>query len=227
MKKAIIFDMDWVLILSEEMNRKIYKDVCSSHRHPLSNEDYDTFFAWTRTLEAFEKYTSSKWKKDLSLAKQMVKEFREVKREILFNKLTDYVFLREGTHELLSKLKKEFKLAIWTSTIKEFTDQIVDTLNIRKYFDVIVTGEDVTKSKPNPEVYEITAQKLWSKTSDILVFEDAENGIEAAKNAKMLCIEVKNEWFREQSELKAEYVISKFSEVTPKLINSLFDLVSG
>lgn len=223
MKKALIFDMDWVLILSEDMNCKIYKDVCTNNWFKLSDISYDNFFAWTKTLEAFSSFLIYKWKKDSLLAKQMVEEFRKVKRDILFNQLTDYIFLRDGTHEMLSNLKKEFKLAIGTSTIKEFTDQIIDALDIRKYFDVIITWEDVTKGKPNPGVYQITAKKLWSINTDCLVFEDAKNGIEAAKNAGMLCIEVKNSWFKKENDSKADYIITNFNEITPKLVNNLFN----
>jgi beta-phosphoglucomutase-like phosphatase (HAD superfamily) len=61
------------------------------------------------------------------------------------------------------------------------------------YFDVVITAEDVKKGKPDPEVFTTAAQRLSVKPSECIVFEDAVNGVKAAKNAQMKCIALHSE----------------------------------
>lgn len=219
--KAIIFDMDGVLILTEKMHHEVYGKVCKQHGYVLSHEDYNKYFAGKRTIEAFEGFLKSKGE-DISLGPTMVKEFRAIKRDILLNKLEQFVILRKGTYDMLARLKSDYKLAIATSTIKEFTDIIIDGLNLRRYFDIIVTAENVSKGKPDPQVYLVTAKKLKAEIKDCIVLEDAENGIESAKNAKMLCIAIKDKSLGKRNLSKADYTIEDFKELTPELIENLF-----
>jgi len=83
---------------------------------------------------------------------------------------------------------KGIKMAIGSAAIPFNIDFVLDNLNIRKYFPVIVSAEDVALSKPHPETFTKGAELLKVEYAKCLVFEDAPKGIEAAQNAGMQSI---------------------------------------
>jgi beta-phosphoglucomutase family hydrolase len=211
--KAVIFDMDGVLVLTEKMHYSLYKDVLKKHGFSLTPAEYATYFAGKRTKEAFESYLHKH--SYLESSDSLVKKFRSLKRDILFNALKEYVELRKDTASLLIDLKKKYALAIATSTIKEFTNIIVTSFNINQYFTVIVYAEDVAHGKPDPEVYLTAAKRLGISPSDCIVIEDAQNGVDAAKNAGMKCVSI-----GPSSLQHADYHVTNFKELQ-KLLHSI------
>ena len=91
-----------------------------------------------------------------------------------------------GLMELLIEAKKNnIKMAIGSAAIMFNIDFVLDGLNIRDYFDAIVSADDVSKSKPDPETYLKCASQLGVTPADCLVFEDVPKGVESAYNAGM------------------------------------------
>jgi HAD superfamily hydrolase (TIGR01509 family) len=94
--------------------------------------------------------------------------------------------LIDGLEEFLEKAYQSgIKMAIGSAAIPFNINFILDNLNLRKYFPVIVSADDVTKSKPDPETFTKGADILEVEYHKCLVFEDAPKGVEAAKNAGM------------------------------------------
>ena len=94
-----------------------------------------------------------------------------------------------GLETLLKQSKHAgIRMAIGSAANQSNIDFVLDGLDIRHYFDVIVSADDVTHSKPDPETYIKCAGRLGMDPDDCLVFEDAPKGVEAAKNAHMDCI---------------------------------------
>ena len=83
---------------------------------------------------------------------------------------------------------KGMKMAIGSAAMAFNIDFVLDGLKIRDYFDVIVSADDVTHSKPDPETYDKCASQLNLTARDCLVFEDAPKGAESAQRATMDCI---------------------------------------
>lgn len=91
-----------------------------------------------------------------------------------------------GLMELLIEAKKnKIKMAIGSAAIMFNIDFVLDGLDIRDYFDVIVSADDVKKSKPDPETYLKCASLLGIPAAECLVFEDVPKGVESAYNAGM------------------------------------------
>ena len=117
----------------------------------------------------------------------------EQKKEIEDNKEATYrkeyrPFLKliAGLDEFLAAAKKEnIKMAIGSAAIKLNVDFVLDDLNIRHYFDAIVSADDVHKSKPDAETYLKCAKALNVPPHECLVFEDVPKGVESAANAGM------------------------------------------
>lgn len=97
--------------------------------------------------------------------------------------------LINGLDQFLEKAKQHhIKMAIGSAAIMFNIDFVLDGLNIRHYFDAIVSADDVVFSKPDPETFIKCADKLGVQYNNCIVFEDAPKGVEAAANAGMKCM---------------------------------------
>jgi HAD superfamily hydrolase (TIGR01509 family) len=122
-----------------------------------------------------------KTKMSFEKEKQYQKEFRP------------HLKLIDGLEEFLKSAQAAgIKLGIGSAAIMFNIDFVLDGLGIRKYFDAVVSADDVSKSKPNPETWLKCAKKLRLKSSDCLVFEDSPKGAESALNAGMKAIVITN-----------------------------------
>ncbi len=214
--KAVIFDMDGVLILTEELHFKLFRDSSAKFGIILTKENYVKFFAGRTSREGFEDFLKS-INKDAALAEKIIPDFRKVKKDILKNKIEEYVPLRRNTKKFLKTLKsKGYKLGIGTSTVRKFTDNTIKQLGIEKYFDATVAGDEVEIGKSDPEIYLKVAEKLKARPNGCVVIEDAPLGIKAAKNAGMKCIAIRNEGF-ELDLSAADKIVDSFEEVEKEL----------
>jgi HAD superfamily hydrolase (TIGR01509 family) len=136
------------------------------------------------------------------------------KEEILFRLLYQETRPTKGVIKLLQRLKKRgIKLAIGSSSHKRLITHVLERLNIKTLFDSIVSAEDITNSKPNPEIFLKSAEKLAVSPAECCVVEDAALGIEAAKRAGMKCIGYRNPNSGDQDLSKADISIDDFSRL--------------
>ena len=100
-----------------------------------------------------------------------------------------YLKLISGLDELLAAAKKQnIKMAIGSAAMMLNIDFVLDNLNIRHYFDAIISADDVVKSKPDAETYLKCAAALNVEPQQCLVFEDVPKGVESAANAGMRAV---------------------------------------
>ncbi|MBQ1509017.1 MAG: HAD-IA family hydrolase, partial [Erysipelotrichaceae bacterium] len=98
--------------------------------------------------------------------------------------LSEGVPKRPGTDELLAYLKeKGITMAVATSTHRDNALIMLEKAGIGDYFDLVVCGDDVSRSKPNPDIYLKVAEAYPYEKEDMVIFEDAHNGARAAINA--------------------------------------------
>ena len=117
----------------------------------------------------------------------------EEKTEMSFAKETAYqkafkphLKLIDGLDEFLERAyQQKIQMAIGSAAIMFNIDFVLDGLNIRKYFSAIISADDVTRSKPDPETYLKCAEAMHLSPKDCIVFEDAPKGVESAFNAGM------------------------------------------
>ena len=105
------------------------------------------------------------------------------------NVFRPHLKLINGLNELMERAsKKGISMAIGSAAIMYNIDFVLDGLNIRHYISAIVSADDVTVSKPDPETYLKCAELLGKNPDECIVFEDSPKGVEAAANAKMQCV---------------------------------------
>ena len=94
--------------------------------------------------------------------------------------------------------------------------------NIRDYFDLVITGDQITKGKPDPESYLLASRKLEVNPSECVVFEDAPNGILAGKNAAMKVIAIPSQFVKgDETFSKADLVLDSLEELTLEKIKAV------
>ncbi len=207
MIKAVIFDMDGVLINSQETHYKA--DIKAIKEVGF---DVDLSFvmkgAGTSTFERF-----SKWKNELGYKKDVkeVSERREeIMKELLINDGVDGV---DGAKELLIDIKKNnIKTAVASSSSYELIYTVIDALGERELFDKILSGEDVENGKPAPDVFLKAAEILGVKPSECIVIEDSTNGVKAGVAAGMKVLGYINPTSGEQDLSKASCITDDFKK---------------
>ena len=128
--------------------------------------------------------------------------------------------LIDGLDQFLERLAaRKYLLAIGTAAPIENIDFVLDTLDIRKYFSTVVGPDDVSKSKPDPEVFLKAAERIKVDPKDCLVFEDVPKGIEAARHAGMDAIGITS--YHTRDELMNSNVIGIINDYNDPLIREL------
>ncbi len=111
------------------------------------------------------------------------------KERVYQSEFRPHLSLVNGLHDFMDfYYDKGIKMAIGSAAIMFNIDFVLDGLNIRRYFDALVSADDVAYSKPHPETWIKAAHLLQMKPEDCLVFEDNPNGVEAARQAGMKAI---------------------------------------
>ena len=130
--------------------------------------------------------------------------------------------LINGLDEFLAKASKEhIPMAIGSAAILFNIDFVLDGLNIRHYFPIVVAAENVTISKPDPETYTKCADQIGIDYKNCVVFEDAPKGVEAAQNAGMPCVVLTTMHTKEEFS-KYNNIVCFVSDYTDSQLNQLF-----
>ena len=130
----------------------------------------------------------------------------------------------DGALELLTNLHGTMRIALASSSYRDAVDGVLAGLNIANFFEVIVSGLDVARVKPAPEIFLKAADLLGVAPAHCLVLEDAEKGIIAAHRAGMRSVAIPNDYTRHHDFSKATRICNSLTEITPELLRSLDDL---
>ncbi|AAD36329.1 MULTISPECIES: HAD family hydrolase [Thermotoga] len=175
--EAVIFDMDGVLMDTEPLYFEAYRRVAESYGKPYTEDLHRRIMGVPEReglpilMEALEiKDSLENFKKRVHEEKKRV--FSELLKE------------NPGVREALEFVKsKRIKLALATSTPQREALERLRRLDLEKYFDVMVFGDQVKNGKPDPEIYLLVLERLNVVPEKVVVFEDSKSGVEAAKSA--------------------------------------------
>lgn len=183
-KKSFLFDLNgtmindmefhievWHDVLNNDLNAKLSREEVRSHMYGRNQELLTRVFGSGRfTIEEADAISYNK----------------EVKYQALYKPHLD---LLPGLFTFLKRAKENnIKMAIGSAASIFNIDFALDNLNVRHYFNFVVSGDDVTDSKPHPETYLKGAKYLQVEPQSCIVFEDAPKGVESAMNAGMKCV---------------------------------------
>jgi beta-phosphoglucomutase family hydrolase len=204
-KRAVIWDLDGTLIDSSAYHWEAWQTVMAAERFTLTYEQFvadfgkrnDEILRGRLGADLAEREISR-----ISLAKE--EKYRELVR-------VKGLELLAGVRFWLEKLKSSgWMQALGTSAPMGNIDAVFAALEIERYFDAIISSEEVKRGKPHPDVFLAAAEKMGLAPQNCIVIEDAPAGIEAAHRAGMKAIGVKTT----HPDLRADWVVRRLDELS-------------
>lgn len=216
MIRAVIFDMDGVLIDSQPMHYLGDQRTLAAYGVDASVSEMEAYAGTTN------KYRFSLFKEKYHLSEDidaMIAKRESIMIDIVMS--SDAVPVK-GIAALLRDIRKHgLKTAVASSSSYPFIYAVLRKLDIEKYFDLIFSGESVPNGKPAPDVFLEACKKLNEQPDTCIVVEDSSNGVLAARRAGMTCIGYQNPTSGEQDLSKATIVIDDFSKINTDYILSI------
>lgn len=207
--RAVIFDMDGVLVDSEPFHVQNEKRMFHKLGLDISDEEHSRYMGTA---------TDVMWKQiitERNLPLDVAETTRQtIQQEIPYFRSLEKIEPMPGLVNLLEKLQESgIPMAVASSSDKAIIDIILEKSGLRKYFSHFISSGEIGKSKPAPDVFLHAAGLLGVPPENCLVFEDSTNGIKAAKAAGMYCIAYNGGDSGHQDQMQADHRISDFNEL--------------
>ncbi|MDK2807498.1 MAG: hypothetical protein PWP24_229 [Clostridiales bacterium] len=220
MIEAVVFDMDGLLIDSEYITFLAYQKVSKDKGITFDMDFY-------RTLLGRNADTVKKRLETYMGTRELAEETMETVLQIVEKRIeTQGIPLKRGAAELIAYLKGQgIKMAVATSSNRSRATVALTKCAILQYFDVVVCGNEVTKSKPDPEIFLTAIKRLGTDSVHTIVLEDSENGIIGAHAGGIPCIHVPD--LQEPSKIikdRADYVAKDLLEVKAYMASRYFSI---
>lgn len=206
MIKAVIFDMDGLMIDSEMLHFKAYQHVLAKVGIEFAQDGY--WQVWGSDKEMCERLVKGY---NLRIAPE---ELLKMKNNFFRTILIHNVIPKKGLFSLLEKLKSaNYLLAVASGSQREEIEGILANLNISHYFSTVVSAESVERGKPAPDSFLFAAKKLGIAPDNCLVLEDSPRGVLAAKKAGMTCFAVPSQKPKKEDFAKADKTLKSLENV--------------
>jgi beta-phosphoglucomutase len=217
MLQAVIFDLDGVIVDSHSAHRQAWKTFLRSVGKDASDEQLEF------VLEGHKRETILRhFLGDLS--QDQVKHYG-ARKEALFKDAAPELKTVAGLQEFLTQCEDSgLQLALASSASRRRAEYILDHLDLKRRFRVVLTGDDVDQGKPDPAIFHLAARGLNSDPASVLVCEDAVCGVEAAKSAGMKCLAIAaNGRGPLLKKAGADRIVPDFTGVDLEELRQLFD----
>lgn len=217
MIKAVILDMDGLIIDSEPIHSKAFEAILKEYGHEA---EYDEF----GMVQVAGLKTKASWMQ--LLEKYPIVEDLEIlvdkKRKYYWEILKLEIKPMPGLLDLIRLAKdKELKTAIASNSNLKMIELVLDELRIKSEFDIIISGDFVEKAKPHPEIYLTAAKELEIDPKDCLALEDSAIGVTAASAAGMKVIAVPTSVTRTEDFSKALLIVSSLEDINWDILSEV------
>jgi HAD superfamily hydrolase (TIGR01509 family) len=216
---ALIFDMDGVLVNSNPFHLEKWVEFLTLHSVTFERDQLPKLILGQRNDTALRHFFGQ----DLSMetSRQLGFELEEAFRKSFKSHATPL----PGLEDLIVAAQGAgIPMAVASSAMLMNVDFVVDALGFREYFKYIVSGDDVSLPKPDPEIYLKAAQNLGLEPQDCVAFEDSFVGIESAKGAGMKCVAIASSFPIKEltAQTHADLAVPSFQEVSLDKLRRLF-----
>ncbi len=214
--KAVLFDMDGVLIDSEPEYFRFQQEFCRGYGVEFTIEEKKHYVGvgsletWT---DIVERYSLPKQPEDIiSMEKRIMDDYYQ----------NGKLCIIKPSRSLLKKCSRiGLKTAVATSSRSENALAVIRRLGVERYVDVVSAGDMVENTKPEPDIFLLAAEKLAVDPAECAVIEDSKSGVAAAKAAGMAAVAFKAPG-TEQDLSAADIVVDSLSKIDIKILHRLF-----
>jgi len=215
-KKGFIFDLDGVIVDTAKYHYLAWKQLAYSLGIDFSEKENEQLKGVSR-VRSLEKILS--WGNKTLPQDEFTRLMASKNEEYLsyINKMDESELLPD-VKKILSFLKMANQCIALGSASKN-ARYIIEKVNVKAMFDAVVDGTDVSKAKPDPEVFLIAAKLIGRAPEDCIVFEDSVAGVQAANRANMVSIGIGSAEVLSE----ADYIFNDFTEISEEFINTLIN----
>lgn len=212
MIKAVIFDMDGVMIDSEPLWEK-------TERILLARRDIEYTPTYRDQIVGLNQNDSGKLLVDTFNLKEDVQDIINERVEILTGIYEEELELVDELLPLINQLKEhKYNLAVASSSPMRVIDFVMNMFSLHQHFPVVVSGECTDDGKPHPAIYLHTAERLEIEPHECVAIEDSINGVKSAKAAGMYCIAVPDKRLSQDKFKEADLIVASLNRISPELI---------
>ena len=217
MQKAVLFDMDGVIVDTEPLHCKAYYKMFDAVNISVSDELYESFTGQSTINICKQLCDIFKLSESPETLVQLKRDFF---KELFFN--DESLDLIDGVLDLIKEYHKNGITMVLASSASMVTiNNVFNRFNLNQYFIAKLSGADLKASKPHPEIFIKAAIASGYSKNECLVIEDSTNGIKAAKTAGIYCIGFKSPHSKNQVYSEADKTISNFEEISFKKVSQL------
>lgn len=219
MLKGILFDMDGVLVNNLEVHRAAFAEFFRRYGVERSFDELSRVFG-----KGNDDIMGELMPRDV-VERVGIRELGYEKETIYRELYAPIITPQPGLLEFLAESEREgLRCAVGSSGYRANVDFVLDKCHIERYFEAAVAGDEVTRCKPDPEIYLTAAAKLGLKAEECIVFEDAEAGIEAAKRAGMKVVALATTFSRKfLATTDADLIINDFRDIDVATLRALVE----
>jgi len=215
MIKAVIFDMDGVIINSEPLWEK-------TERILLGRRDIEYNPTYRDKIVGLNQNDSASLLKDTFKLPESIQALIDERIGILVSIYEKELELKPGVFSLVSELKETgFLLALASSSPYKVVEFVIDKFSLNKCFRVVVSGDMIELGKPNPDIYLCAAKTLRVNPNECVAIEDSINGVKSAKSAGLFCIAIPDKRLTQKDFRIADLVVDSLNSIDAQVIKSL------
>ena len=219
MLKAVLFDMDGVIVDTEPLHHKAYFGMFKHYQIDVSEKHYQTFTGQSTINVCRQLCEYFKLPND---PQELVDKKRSIFKE-LFKSDPD-LDLINGVRALIENYYQAgLTLVLASSASMGTINSVFDRFELNQYFVDKLSGADLKASKPHPEIFQKAAQSSGFPVENCMVIEDSTSGIKAAKAANVFCVAFKSPHSKNQDYTQADKIITHFTEINYPQINQYFN----
>jgi len=217
---AIIFDMDGVLVDSNPFHLRKWIDLFQAHGIPFNESELPKIVLGPPNDVTFRRYLGG------DLTGEQMAELSEELEENFRREIGPHARTFPGVERFIAGCRAQgITMAVASAAMGKNVTFLISALGLRDYFRAVLTGDDISRPKPDPEIYLKTADRLGVNPAGCAAFEDSFVGIEAAKRAGMKCVAIASTFSAEDLRRRthADLIVPSFETVSLQTLHHLFD----
>ncbi|MGF1590603.1 MAG: HAD family hydrolase [Pleurocapsa sp.] len=211
--KAVFLDFSGVIIDDEAINQELVADILLSENLRADQDEYTHYCRGRSDRACLKNILTNRGR---ILPDEYINKLLQTKNQGYRQKINSLAELPLAPHlaEFLTQLKEQnLAVGLVTGASRSEVEYILDKATLAQYFDLIIAGDDVAQSKPEPEAYLLAARNLNVDPGECLAIEDNPIGIEAAKRAKIQVVGISNIYPLHMLQRQANWTVDDFREI--------------